>query len=429
VTIQEGFEGASQPDRKTRCRRIAWLAACLSIPIAALAESSSHEHSSADVLFESAINQLRNGAADSALEALDRLVARYPNFRLAHLVRGDLLLARVRPISTLGNTGYAARDRLEELRAEAGLRVRAVTEQPPVGRVPRYLLKMSGGAASVLIVDTSRARVFVYEVDGAATRLVRDFYTTIGRRGIEKEREGDQKTPVGVYAVTSWIPGAKLPDLYGRGAFPIDYPNARDRLLGRTGYGIWIHGVPSETYARAPRASDGCVALANPDLEALAAYVRPGTTPVVIAREIEWVTPAELRAERDTFLAQLEAWRRDWESGDTERYLTHYADTFRSNDKDLERWKAHKRRVNASKRWIKVTLSNLNVLRDPGAQDLISVRFVQNYRSDGFSGRTRKRQYWTREGRRWRIVYEAPEQASMTRLPESYPAVRASEGS
>lgn len=377
---------------------------------------------SADAQLERVIANVGRGALTNAIGEIDRLIEQFPNFRLAHLVRGDLLLARVQPIAALGNTAYAARERLDELRAEARLRVRAGREVPPANQVPRYLLQLDATQTSAIVIDAGRSRIYVYAIENGTPRLVRDFYSTIGKLGIGKERESDRKTPIGVYQVTSWLPGNRLPDLYGKGAFPIDYPNARDRLLGRTGYGIWIHGVPSDTYARAPLASDGCVALANPDLEALAAYVRPGATPVLIARQVEWVAPSVLRAERETFLAALDAWRRDWESNDVERYLAHYAKEFRTSDKDIEGWKAHKRRVSAGKSWIKVALDKLSVLRDPGAKELISVSFDQDYRSSNLSQRTRKRQYWAREGTRWKIVYEAPAQAPVLALPESYPA-------
>jgi len=428
VTFAGKLEHARNLGRRSRRWRVALLVACLAFPALASGAGDPAMRSSADALFQRAITDLRSGASASALNALDRLVERYPNFRLAHLMRGDLLLSRVQPIEALGNTGDAGRERLEELRAEAKARVRAAIEVPPADRVPRYLLQSGRSQASAIVVDTARSRVFVYDVKGATPRLVRDFYTTIGKRGIEKEREGDKKTPIGVYSVTTWISGKKLPDLYGKGAFPLDYPNPRDRLLGRTGHGIWIHGVPSDTYARAPRASDGCVALANPDLVSLARRVRPGVTPVIIAREVEWVTPTQLQAERDAFLAQLEAWRRDWESRDTDRYLAHYAKGFRSNGKDFDGWKAHKRRVNARKSWIKVALGNVSVFRDPGAKDLISVTFDQDYRSSNLSQRTPKRQYWALEGGRWKIVYEAPARAAVLVFPASYPAMKAAGG-
>ena len=400
---------------------VAVAASLASITAAAVVTEATATPPSADAQLERAIADVHRGALTSAMGEIDRLIERFPNFRLAHLVRGDLLLARAQPIEGLGNAAHAACGRLEDMRAEARSRVRAGREAPTPDRVPRYLLRPDARQTNAIVIDAERSRVYVYAIEGSVPRLVRDFYSSIGKLGIGKERESDKKTPIGTYYVTSWLPGKRLPDLYGSGAFPIDYPNARDQLLGRTGYGIWIHGVPSDTYARAPRASDGCVALANPDLEALAAYVRPGATPVVIARQVEWVAPEELRADRDRFIAALETWRRDWESNDVERYLAHYAKEFRTSDRDLEGWTAHKRRVSAGKTWIKVGLDNLSVFRDPGANDLVSVTFDQDYRSSNLSQRVRKRQYWVREGARWKIAYEAPLRAPVLVLPESYP--------
>ena len=56
---------------------------------------------------------------------------------------------------------------------------------------------------------------------------------------------------------------------YGTAAFPISYPNEWDRRQGRNGFGIWLHGTPSDTYSRPPRASDGCVVLTNQDIQTM----------------------------------------------------------------------------------------------------------------------------------------------------------------
>ncbi|OFZ85269.1 MAG: hypothetical protein A2W21_06355 [Betaproteobacteria bacterium RBG_16_66_20] len=266
--------------------------------------------------------------------------------------------------------------------------------------------------------------MYVFENANGAPRLVDDFYGTLGKSGIDKQREGDRKTPIGIYNVVSQIPGSKLPDLYGWGAFPIDYPNEWDRMRGKTGYGIWLHGVPSDTYARAPQASDGCIALANPDIAELANRVQVGATPVIIAERVEWVAPEALRAERDSFARQLEAWVADWQSLDAARYLAHYARDFRSGGMDLAAWREHKRRVNAAKSWIKVSLPNLSVFRAPGAPGVIAVTFDQDYRSSNLAQKTRKRQYWVEESGRWKIAYEAPVSAAKMALPESFPGGR-----
>jgi len=375
----------------------------------------------ADAQFKRVLEKIQENNVGAAIGEVDRLIARHPNFRLAHLVRGDLLLARARPIARFGDTGHTSTERLDELRAEALTRLRAYVNRPPADLVPRYLLWFGPMQRHAIVVDANLSRVYVYENAGGTPRLVEDYYTTLGKYGIEKNLEGDKKTPIGAYHITSQIPGSKLPDLYGWGAFPINYPNEWDRRPGKTGYGIWLHGVPSDTYARAPWASDGCIALANPDIERLGERVQPGVTPVIIADRVEWLTPTAWRTERDTFMLQLQTWRADWENLDTDRYLAHYARDFRSDGMDISAWSAHKRRVNSAKTWIKVTLANVSVFRSPGKQDLVAVTFDQDYRSNNLSQQTRKRQYWVVEDGRWKIAYEAPMQGSKVILPESFP--------
>lgn len=46
---------------------------------------------------ELAANNLRKAQSKA-----DALVEAYPNFRLGHLIRGDLLLMHTRPVTTLG---------------------------------------------------------------------------------------------------------------------------------------------------------------------------------------------------------------------------------------------------------------------------------------------------------------------------------------
>ena len=65
-----------------------------------------------------------------------------------------------------------------------------------------------------------------------------------------------------------------------------------------------------------------------------------------------------------------------------------------------------KRKVNASKEWIKVKLSNTSMFRDPGKDDLVVITFEQDYRSNNLSNQMKKRQYWVREDGAWKIIYE-----------------------
>ncbi len=343
---------------------------------------------------------------DLALSRVDALIAAHPTFRLAHLIRGDLLLARAKPLQTFGNAGKTVpREKVEDLRAEALARLQAQRAQPADKRLPGYMLQLHPAQKHALVVDSRRSRLFVFEnVDGRPQRVA-DFYVTLGKQGTAKTREGDQKTPIGVYHVTGNLPREKLTDFYGAGAFPINYPNAWDRRLGRNGHGIWLHGTPSDTYSRPPRASDGCIVLANPDLLSLSQYLQVGVTPVIISDGIEWVEGDALDAERKALAAALDAWRGDWESRDTPRYLSHYAAAFESEDQDLAGWSAHKRKVNAAKAWIKVGISGVAMFRYP-RENFVVVSFDQDYRSSNLSNSMRKRQFWVRDGARWKILYE-----------------------
>jgi murein L,D-transpeptidase YafK len=349
---------------------------------------------------------IERGSMDDALRQTEALIATYPNFRLAYLLKGDLLLARAQPIATIGNAANVPQDRLAELRDEAIARLKGYRDKPRTNVVPRYLLQMTPEQRHAVVVDTERSRLYVYENVDGRPRFVADYYATHGKAGVEKSREGDKKTPVGVYHVTGSLPRGKLSDFYGSGAFPINYPNEWDRRLGRSGHGIWLHGTPSDTFSRPPRASDGCVVLANQDLDAIAKTLQPGLTPVIISDKVEWLTLDDWQTERSALLRQFEEWRRDWESHDVQRYLRHYSIRFQADGQDYPRWAGQKLREGGGRAPVKITAGNLSMFRSPGKADLVVVSFDQSYRSGNVATQMRKQQYWVKEDGRWKIIHE-----------------------
>lgn len=354
-------------------------------------------------------SEIEGNRLDAALHLTESLLAQYPNFRLGHLIRGDLLLARARPINGFGAVSGAPSEKIADLRAEAIARLKGYREKPPANYVPRYLLQMQPDQRHAIVVDTQRSRLYVYENDtrnGGRPRFVADYYVTQGKLGADKVSEGDKKTPIGVYHVTSSLPRQKLADLYGSGAYPINYPNEWDKRQGRNGSGIWLHGTPSDTFSRPPRASDGCVVLANRDLDAVAKNLQVGLTPVIISNSVEWLSMDDWNRERNELNQAIDAWRADWESRDTERYLRHYSRRFQASGQSFEQFAAQKRQVNAGKEWIKVKTDNLSVFRSPGKDELVVVTFDQDYRSNNLNNVMKKRQYWLREDGKWKIIYE-----------------------
>jgi len=355
-----------------------------------------------------AIHKLNSEELDEALLDVREVLDKSPRFHLAQLVYADLLMAKAGMPVQLGlPMAGNEKSRAEDLLNEARARWQRYQDRITDNNLPDVLMQLSPLQKTAVAVDLSRSRLYLYENESGTPRLLADFYVSSGKNGEGKRIEGDKRTPLGVYFVTSSLDISKLPDLYGTGAFPIDYPNAWDRRQGNTGYGIWLHGVPSDTYSRAPRASDGCLAMSNSELDAIKPFLETGVTPVIIGKKLDWLPREDVIYSRQELMAAVRQWQQDWQSLDTETYLGHYSKSFASDNKDYNGWAAHKRRVNRYKSYIKVELDNISILGYPQEKDMAVVSFEQAYQSDNLSSKRNKRQYWRKEADgQWRIVYE-----------------------
>ncbi len=371
----------------------------------ATSDHSLSRHS--ESLLINALENIKNDKTEQAIKNLNQLIKLNPDFKVAQLIYADMMLARSQPITDFGNIPNASFERITALRDEAQARWRYYQSPADKNRIPGSLIQLAGKQEYVIVVDSSRSRLFLFKNQDGVPILIKDFYVTIGKNGTGKYVEGDQKTPVGVYFVTGFINPEELPDLYGDGAYPIDYPNVWDQRHGRTGYGIWLHGTPSSTYSRPPKDSNGCVIVSNNDLNILSPFINKGHTPVIISDSINWVTKKEWKQYQSDQEHFVEQWRHDWESRDVDLYLRHYSKEYSGLGKDYDSWVEYKRRVNPSKKFIKVNLTDTSMFLYPGEQQLMVVTFVQDYTSDNFKRKFTKRQYWRLEDDgQWRIIYE-----------------------
>jgi murein L,D-transpeptidase YafK len=390
---------------RRRCA-VAVLAAALPAVAAATPLPGGVSHPE-DQLLE-AIEALRSGDSAGALQRLQQLVQHEPNFRLAQLLYGQVLAERSGVPGLVSPLADEQDPHVRELLDEYRARLAEAQAGPPADALPSPILRLSPDHRYAIVADLPRSRVYVLENNGGHLRRVRDYYASIARNGYGKQNSGDLRTPVGIYRVTGFTPGGKLPPFYGAGAYPLNYPNAWDRVHGRTGSGIWLHGVPTTTYNRPPRASEGCVVLANADLTDLKTLIQPGSTPVVLSDKVDWVPADALAKQREELAKRIESWRSKWSAVDTEAYLSFYADDFRTDDgMNKTQFAAYKRRVNQGKHHIQVQLKDLDLFSYPGEQNLVLAEFTQEYKSDNYATSTRKEQYWRRgaDGQ-WKIVRE-----------------------
>ncbi|MES1924124.1 L,D-transpeptidase family protein [Salinisphaera sp. T31B1] len=365
------------------------------------------QHADAESQLLAVLNMARQGDYDGALDDLSALIEARPNFRLAQLVYGELMVARTgRSIDS--DISAQMRDQRDALLDEAKTRWAHRMAASNAGKVPDVILQIAPEFKHVVVVDLSSNRLYLFENDNGVPRLVSDFYATIGQGGAGKQVEGDMRTPIGVYHVTRYLNDNMLPELYGVGALPVNYPNALDRAEGRTGHGIWLHGVPRTTYSRTPRASEGCVVIANDDFETLRDHVIVGRTPVVLTAGLNWVPVARIEQQRTSLLAAIEGWRHSWQSIDTPTYLAYYAPEFVSAaGRDKPTFAAYKKKLNAEKTDIAVDISQISLFRYPGKPNMVKAMFTQNYRSNNYHETDQKAQYWQLDDQGdWQIVLE-----------------------
>jgi murein L,D-transpeptidase YafK len=383
-----------------------WSATALNRPeVSLLTKDSMTASIKTEDLIVKSLMEISSGDTDTALKTLDQVIAATPNFKLAHLVKGDLLMARAQQFEAFG-TPHPSSEDVAGYRDEARKRIERYLDKDSNRLIPEPIWQLDRSQPYIFVVDADKSRLFVYRNENGTPQYNADFYVTIGKNGSEKKYAGDKRTPLGVYFTSPKLT-QKLADTYGDAAYPLSYPNEMDRREGKTGSGIWLHGTPHDTYSRPPQSSDGCVVLSNQDLSTLMPILQQGNVPVIVSKGLAWIKPNQTPKDKQALIDSIENWRKDWESQETENYLSHYASEFSNGSLDLSRWSEEKRRIQASKPNVDIKISNLSLLRYPNSGlSMAVVTFDQTFRSDLLDSKMRKRQYWIQDNQQWKIIYE-----------------------
>ncbi|CAM8375765.1 L,D-transpeptidase family protein [Candidatus Methylopumilus planktonicus] len=354
--------------------------------------------------------EISEGKVDIALKTIDALIKQTPNFKLAYLIQGDLLLAHAKQINDIGDeTKGEKKEEVENLKNEAKVRIERYLNNLNLQNEPKIFAQLNDKDKYLFYVDAGSSRLYLYEnIDGKLS-YKDDFYVSIGKNGFGKQYEGDKKTPVGVYFTGKKI-RESLSDFYGEAAYPLSYPNEIDIKNKRNGSGIWLHGTPKTTYNRAPLASDGCIVLSNPDLMKLSSVLDNNKIPIIISfqslKDLE-SSNKNLAERKLSLINAIERWREKWEDQDTESYLKFYSKNFFSQKDNYDSWAERKRIIQAQKQKVFVGLSEISFFDYPNTEnEMVLVDFIQDYKSPTINNKMNKRQYWINENNEWRIMYE-----------------------
>lgn len=257
----------------------------------------------------------------------------------------------------------------------------------------------------ILIVDKQQQKLFVVQSPKPQElQVLREFRITTGKEPGDKMREGDHRTPEGIYYVIDKVPSSQLLPKYGPAAYVLDYPNFVDKLDGRNGSNIWIHGRDE---AIRDRITEGCVSLENSHILQLANYIQIRKTPVIICDDLN----ARFKSDKNGYLARqiqwqdyLTGWANAWKEGALDKYVNYYAANFRDEGgRNRAQFKAYKANLEERYAWKDVRLEKISVLT---SQQETHVRFIQKYQSPFFYSEGWKKLILIPTGNDWKIISE-----------------------
>ena len=264
-------------------------------------------------------------------------------------------------------------------------------------RLPAYVLQLPDSVADLFVADAGTATLFRYSRSNGSLQLAETTYMSIGQNGAGKQLEWDRRTPLGIYFIVERLDTSRLHEKYGVMAFPLDYPNIRDRLDGRSGDGIWLHGVKPGGGRRPEFDTDGCIALPNEDLMRMQAAFVPEVTPVIVTRHLRWAADEDRERVARELRAQLSSWTQAHASDDPTDYLDLYASTFGYRGLSHEEWAAFRRDSWQARGGYGVSVSDVLLLADPEEPGVYLSRFRQRTVAAGEKLITQKRLYWRRD--------------------------------
>ncbi len=271
----------------------------------------------------------------------------------------------------------------------------------------------------VIVAEKLTHRLFLYKNNNGLPKLVKTYQMATGKKPGNKAYQGDHRTPEGIYQFLSFLSHqdlikrhGKAGEIYGIGAFVMNYPNPVDNQKGREGGGIWLHSTNDETRIEKGLDSRGCIVAANKDLIEISNYIELNKTPIIVVDQLNLISESTWQTNKKNLMATIEGWINSWKNENLQNYLSFYSrnefkDKFRKNFAGLAE---HKKRVFALPGRPEIDIKNLTILE---TKEYVVAKFRQYYRSDAINDVGLKTLYLKKdEHYQWKIVTELWSRAS-----------------
>lgn len=236
---------------------------------------------------------------------------------------------------------------------------------------------------NILTCNKEKSTLNLYIKDSNSTyNFQKEYGAYTGKIKGDKIKEGDLKTPIGIYKILKKLSTEnKLDSFYGPLAFVTSYPNTYDKYRGKNGHGIWIHGLP--TQQTRDEFTKGCIAINNSNIECLGRRINIEDTLLIInSNEVMQDTSKEMLS---LILSQLYEWRYSWIYGDIDGYINFYANEFiRFDGMDFDRFKSYKSRIFKKLEKKTILFNTINIIPYPNSKNIYQITFKEFYKSDTF---------------------------------------------
>ncbi len=265
----------------------------------------------------------------------------------------------------------------------------------------------------VIVVNKSSHELYVYSNNDGTPELERTFNVATGKFKGDKLSQGDRKTPEGIYFIDGFHSSEELLKMYGKegyiygaGAFTLNYPNFFDRLVGKTGGGIWLHSTNDESRISKRLDSRGCVVAVDKDLFKISKFVELSKTPFIIVQDKDYLPKDEWQKARDEIKNLIDGWLVSWQTENFKDYISFYHKRYQDNfRKSYQSFSSYKKAVFSNPGTPEIEISNISIFRD---RNKAIITFLQNYKSNSINDTGLKTLHLMQNKTYdWRIVNES----------------------
>ncbi len=279
---------------------------------------------------------------------------------------------------------------------------------------PSNILMMdSKFAHHVILVEKATHKVLLFENSDTHPKLIKTYNTATGKFKGNKAITGDHKTPEGIYSMYEFLSKEELfrrhgkyAEIYGAGAFPMDYPNFIDERLGKTGGGIWLHSTHDDNRISKGLDSRGCVVMQNADLREISQYIELQSTPIIVVQDVLYLSKSTWERNRKDINDAVSKWSKAWQSKDFDNYIASYdPQKFHDRSKgNYSAYKAYKKAVFSRPDSPEIKLDFISIMAN---LDYAVVHLQQDYRSSVINDIGKKTLYLQKNANyEWKIVGE-----------------------